>query len=716
MLQLGSQGWEVTDLQNKLIARGYSVGSYGADGDFGQGTYDAVVRFQRDHGLEVDGIVGPETMNAIIGSLGSDLLSMGSKGLAVKELQNKLIAKGYSVGSYGADGDFGQGTYDAVVRFQREHNLDADGIVGPATWQSLNGLEGSILLQMGSKGQDVVNLQQKLIARGYSVGSYGADGDFGQGTYDAVIRFQRDHGLDADGIVGPATWATLGDPSTNDILRMGSKGPSVKKLQELLIARGYSVGSYGADGDFGQGTYDAVCAFQSSNGLSVDGEVGPITWDALMNGSSSLLRLGSKGSRVVELQNKLIAKGYSVGSYGADGDFGQGTYDAVCAFQRDHGLDVDGIVGTQTWSALGDFDNSKPSIVQGSGLYKFLEVARSQIGFREGYENITPYGAWFGDNGQPWCAMFISWCAYKSGILGTIIPRYEGCYAGINWYRAVGRYRSRISGYIPKAADVGFLINGSHTFIVEYVNGNEIHTIEGNLSDSVTRNVRHTYDSDIDGYGTNGGISLCPSSPFEEDHIFRLQSQRGFAKLLGYDITAAYKEYVISAPPITVTFEFKYNVPINPDAKLRISGGSISLSDTSGLSSFQVNLIEKALEETSLKIGNLGDTEIRLYIINSSLKSFDIKLEISEDVDGVTCVQSLEISCNTLELVFELAKQNINEGAEALNNLFKKLALAVGTTVVLFGLLFLIISDLPEAGATAILSAIIISIKHFYNN
>lgn len=43
------------------------------------------------------------------------------------------------------------------------------------------------MLQLGSKGPEVKNLQEKLIARGYNVGSAGADGDFGQGTHDAVV-------------------------------------------------------------------------------------------------------------------------------------------------------------------------------------------------------------------------------------------------------------------------------------------------------------------------------------------------------------------------------------------------------------------------------------------------------------------------------------------------------------------------------------------------
>lgn len=59
-------------------------------------------------------------------------------GDAVKWIQRRLIAHGVSVGSYGADGDFGQDTKGAVVIFQRSAGLDHDGIVGPDTWGALS--------------------------------------------------------------------------------------------------------------------------------------------------------------------------------------------------------------------------------------------------------------------------------------------------------------------------------------------------------------------------------------------------------------------------------------------------------------------------------------------------------------------------------------------------------------------------------------------------
>lgn len=66
------------------------------------------------------------------------------------------------------------------------------------------------------------------------------------------------------------------------MLRKGNKGKTVKALQVILIAYGYNLGYYGADGSFGSNTDAAVRAFQKSKGLEADGICGPLTWAKLL--------------------------------------------------------------------------------------------------------------------------------------------------------------------------------------------------------------------------------------------------------------------------------------------------------------------------------------------------------------------------------------------------------------------------------------------------
>ena len=80
---------------------------------------------------------------------------------------------------------------------------------------------------------------------------------------------------------------TEGEKTVNislTMLRKGAKGEQVKTLQRLLIAMGYDLGKYGADGDFGSATDKAVRAFQKDKKIGVDGIVGQNTWNKLLKG------------------------------------------------------------------------------------------------------------------------------------------------------------------------------------------------------------------------------------------------------------------------------------------------------------------------------------------------------------------------------------------------------------------------------------------------
>lgn len=69
------------------------------------------------------------------------------------------------------------------------------------------GQESLPILKLGARGPHVVRLQQMLTAAGFS--TQGVDGIFGRNTYNAVVAFQKSHGLKSDGIVGPKTWEAL---------------------------------------------------------------------------------------------------------------------------------------------------------------------------------------------------------------------------------------------------------------------------------------------------------------------------------------------------------------------------------------------------------------------------------------------------------------------------------------------------------------------------
>ncbi len=122
---------------------------------------------------------------------------------------------------------------------------------------------------------------------------------------------------------------------------------------------------------------------------------------------------------------------------------------------------------------------------------EIVEKATEYVGYREGKNNDTIFGTWYGLPNQPWCAMFISYCADKVDISQDIIKRFASCTTGFNWFKEKGQAtREHIT---PRPGDIIFFVwtrnetTPDHVGLVEYVENNKVHTIEGNRSDKVQR-------------------------------------------------------------------------------------------------------------------------------------------------------------------------------------------------------------------------------------
>lgn len=141
------------------------------------------------------------------------------------------------------------------------------------TYSERDNLGNYPLLRQGDRGNFVMLLQFMLTRYGYNVA---VDGVFGPATLAAVRRYQTDNSLAIDGIVGQNTWRNLLFLPPFPTLRRGNRGTYVKFLQSKLLSKLYPLGV--ADGIFGARTENAVIQFQSENGLTPDGIVGPRTW------------------------------------------------------------------------------------------------------------------------------------------------------------------------------------------------------------------------------------------------------------------------------------------------------------------------------------------------------------------------------------------------------------------------------------------------------
>ena len=435
VLKKGSSGADVTALQEALIELGYLKGK--ADGKFGSATEKAVIAFQQMNDYPATGIMdanilaflfsgqpknasGTKTKISTMSPVEGVAMKKGNTGARVTALQNRLIELGYLKGV--ASGTYDSATISAVRSFQKKNGLTANGTADAKTQEKIYSDSAVIAsatatpkvtatpkptatpaipdrsLRSGDTGNDVKTLQKRLKELKYYRSTI--DGKMGRTTVAALKEFQKAHGLEDDGVAGPATYAilfsdqaitkgTTPSPQPTDTpaadkgttsaswptLRKNDSGDAVAQLQEALISLGYLTGK--ADGNYGTKTMEAVKAFQKNNGLTADGTAGEQTQKALYSGntkkaasqatatpkvtdapasSNGTLKVGSTGADVKSLQQKLIELGYLAGK--ADGIYGSKTAAAVKAYQKAKKLKADGIAGQQTLASLGNTSGS----------------------------------------------------------------------------------------------------------------------------------------------------------------------------------------------------------------------------------------------------------------------------------------------------------------------------------------------------------------------
>lgn len=185
-------------------------------------------------------------------------LSRGNKGAAVADLQARLSALGFAIED--REGEFDGGTARALTRFQSERGLPESGECDSHTWSAV--VEAGF--QLGSRllyrrwpmlrGDDVAELQRRLSRLGFDCGAI--DGILGDATSVAITDFQRNVGLQADGILGRRTLEELERMSVRSgatrlvtpvrerlaIVREGARGVDGRRVA-VIESGGFSVGA-----------------------------------------------------------------------------------------------------------------------------------------------------------------------------------------------------------------------------------------------------------------------------------------------------------------------------------------------------------------------------------------------------------------------------------------------------------------------------------------
>lgn len=279
---IGEEGEEIKNLQERLQELGFYEGPN--TGLFGEQTMRAVENFQDAAALTPDGAAGPTTISALEKAEGDidDLpaLEIYSRGPEVILAQYILHQEDYLRVS--PSGLFRSLTAEAVREFQREHDIDADGVIGERTW--------SALLEYDTPAEklDISEAEVEAVRDEAEEVEEGSAEKEPEELKEEVEedRVEDEDAADESGVVSeieaeetPAAEDVSGPEQERPILREGDRGDAVEEAQQLLRRNGFYKGAI--DGIYGHQMKLAVLKFQKAAGLNVDGVLGPSTWNNL---------------------------------------------------------------------------------------------------------------------------------------------------------------------------------------------------------------------------------------------------------------------------------------------------------------------------------------------------------------------------------------------------------------------------------------------------
>ena len=300
--------------QRRLIDLGILKGS--ADGAYGPMTEAALREYQSGNGLEASGHLDAATLEA--------LTHVDPATATAKDVQQRLIDLGYLQGA--ADGVIGPKSTDALKLFQRLNGLKADGKPGDATLEALFSAGAIALpatLSSGSKGPEVLKLQQRLIQFGFLEGE--PDESYGQSTASAVRAFQQhlieqgySDGITADGSASPLTQYCLYSDQYSTYLRdvvPGESDGEALRIERRLHQLGYV--DLTPDDVLDDTSLIALELFKEQAGFDTAGVADKETQDALFDADAPVaeycvphdIASGDSGQVVRDVEDALVYGG-----------------------------------------------------------------------------------------------------------------------------------------------------------------------------------------------------------------------------------------------------------------------------------------------------------------------------------------------------------------------------------------------------------------------
>ncbi|GGA64830.1 peptidoglycan-binding protein [Ornithinibacillus halotolerans] len=343
-LENGMRRNDAIELKKNLEKLGFVNWKNTPNNFYGPSTASAVMELQKYYsvyGLTPSGKADQKTLDAIANVLAQPLQN-GNRHEDVVVLKEILTLLDYA-NFENPTTFFGPQTEAAVKAFQRDQSLPVSGIVEIVTELRMSEL-ATKPLENGMRRNDAIEFKENLEKLGFVSWKNTPTNFYGPSTEQAVIKLQKYYGLPQTGKGDEATINKMEEVLASPYQKGKSNEGSII-IKQQLVDLGY-LDLKNPTPLYGSQTEKAVKAFQRDYDLVVSGIAEEVTLTKLDEVLSNSLKVGDKGSAVIELKEQMNRLGFPINN--TTNTFGVETEKAVNNFQKHYGLIASGVVNPKT--------------------------------------------------------------------------------------------------------------------------------------------------------------------------------------------------------------------------------------------------------------------------------------------------------------------------------------------------------------------------------
>jgi peptidoglycan hydrolase-like protein with peptidoglycan-binding domain len=274
----------VLDIQRELNRLGYNAGP--VDGLMGTRTRVAILAYQRDHELLVDGqptlsLLSHVRDTAKSGSSGPDRPAAGLSSQLIADIQDALRTLGYEVGS--SSGRLTDQTRAAIRSYESDQNLLASGQPSTELLQHIRrSIQTGTRAPAAADADTIAGIQGELRLRGYPIPR--VTGQMDTQSRQAIRDYQQGQGVVVTGEPSTSLLAELRAVRSEPVTATGLTREQRSAAQRALSARGYDAGP--PDGVLGPRSRSAIRTFQADHDITPSGELTSSTMGLLGLGTT----------------------------------------------------------------------------------------------------------------------------------------------------------------------------------------------------------------------------------------------------------------------------------------------------------------------------------------------------------------------------------------------------------------------------------------------